>query len=52
MQDLRAGFEIRADVEVYAGVNNLFDEKPDIDSTTYPVDPLGRYFYIGGKVQF
>jgi iron complex outermembrane recepter protein len=52
MQDLRAGWEFSEKVNVYLGVNNLFDEQPDFDSTTYPVDPLGRYLYAGATVKF
>lgn len=36
---------------LYAGVNNLFDQKPDIGfETNVPVSPLGRYFYTGVRL--
>ena len=36
---------------VYAGINNLFNQKPDI-STNYPVSPVGRFFYAGVRANF
>jgi outer membrane receptor protein involved in Fe transport len=35
--------------DLYAGVNNLFYQKPAIGESAYPVDPIGRFFYIGVK---
>jgi outer membrane receptor protein involved in Fe transport len=52
MHDVRASFEINETVGLYLGVNNVFDEQPAFDSTTYPVDPLGRYFYFGANLNF
>ncbi len=35
----------------YGGVNNLADQKPDIGfETNVPISPLGRYLYVGAKV--
>ena len=34
----------------YAGVNNLFDEKPAVASLDYPVSIIGRYYFAGVKV--
>jgi iron complex outermembrane receptor protein len=36
--------------ELYAGVNNLWDQKPDIGTQLYPVNSIGRFFYIGARV--
>lgn len=38
-------------LNVYAGINNLFNQKPDI-STNYPVNPVGRFFYAGVRANF
>jgi iron complex outermembrane receptor protein len=35
----------------YAGVNNLFDAKPAAGAKSYPVSFLGRYFYVGLRLQ-
>jgi outer membrane receptor protein involved in Fe transport len=37
--------------DIYGGVNNLFDTKPDIGATAYPISPLGRSFYMGVKAK-
>ena len=38
---------------LYGGVNNLFDQKPDIGfETNVPISPLGRYLYVGAKATF
>jgi outer membrane receptor protein involved in Fe transport len=44
--------------QIYGGVNNLFDQKPDIatlgdsiQSPTYPVSAVGRYLYVGARVK-
>ena len=29
----------------------LFDQKPDIGTSTYPVPSIGRFFYAGAKVK-
>ncbi len=37
----------------YGGVNNLFDQKPDIGfETNVPISPVGRYLYVGAKARF
>ena len=38
---------------LYGGVNNLADQKPDIGfEANVPVSPLGRYLYVGARVNF
>ena len=37
---------------LYGGVNNLFDQQPDIGfETNVPISPLGRYFYGGVRLR-
>jgi outer membrane receptor protein involved in Fe transport len=50
-QDVQAKFDIRERFQVYAGVNNLTDRKPDPASyfTNVPISPLGRFFYAGAR---
>jgi outer membrane receptor protein involved in Fe transport len=54
--EIRAAFKLKDTFQFYAGVNNLFNEKPDFDTregTTrifgYPVSAIGRYIYAGIK---
>ena len=35
-----------------AGINNLFDEKPEFEYASYPVSAMGRYFYLGARMNF
>lgn len=50
--DLNVGWDFNDHVNVYAGVNNLFDAKPTLGYSSYPVSAMGRYFYAGAKVNF
>jgi iron complex outermembrane receptor protein len=50
--DVNVGFDIGDHVNVFAGVNNLFDERPAFEFPSYPVSAMGRYFYAGAKVDF
>ena len=45
--DLQVRYQLRHDVSIYGGVNNLTDEQPSRGNRDYPVGPLGRYFYMG-----
>ena len=48
---LYAGVDIDDRFELYGGINNLFDRKPDVGSIAYPVSPEGRAFYVGFKAK-
>lgn len=45
--DLQLRYEVRQDVSVYGGVNNLTNQLPSRGTVDYPVSALGRYFYMG-----
>ncbi len=47
VHDLYARYSLENGLSIYAGVNNLTDEKPDIGVTYYPVSAVGRFFYAG-----
>ena len=50
--DINVSYDITDAVNLYAGVNNLFDEKPEFGYSSYPISAMGRYFYFGGRVNF
>jgi outer membrane receptor protein involved in Fe transport len=53
--EIHVSYEIGENLNVYAGVNNLFDEKPAFgygDNSSYPVSAMGRFFYAGAKMSF
>jgi outer membrane receptor protein involved in Fe transport len=45
--DVQVGYTIADTVEVYAGVQNIFDQRPVFDYTYYPISGMGRFFYGG-----
>ena len=49
--DLYASVEVQKKYTFYLGVNNLFDQKPEIGTSRYPVSSVGRFFYAGAKVR-
>ncbi|HEY0685096.1 MAG TPA: TonB-dependent receptor [Steroidobacter sp.] len=51
LHDLSASYDFLEDYRVYAGVNNLTDERPDL-TTIFPVSPVGRFYYAGLTVSF
>ncbi len=50
--DIYAGMSVADQFEFFGGVNNLFGQKPEIGTNTYPVPSIGRFFYAGAKVRF
>jgi outer membrane receptor protein involved in Fe transport len=44
-----ASYDVDDRFEIYGGVNNLFDRKPDVGAAGYPVSAVGRSFYVGVK---
>jgi outer membrane receptor protein involved in Fe transport len=49
VQGVQVGYDFSTGWNVYAGVDNLFYQKPAIGESAYPVDPIGRFFYVGVK---
>ena len=47
--DLQLSYDIGERFSIYGGVNNLFDEKPALGATFFPVSAVGRYFYVGAR---
>ncbi|MBX7495507.1 TonB-dependent receptor [Qipengyuania sp. 6B39] len=48
--DMQLRWTTDDDMSFYVGVNNLFDQKPDVGLTFYPVSALGRFFYAGVQI--
>lgn len=36
----------------YGGVNNLTDEEPLANRVSYPVSPVGRFYFVGARARF
>ena len=50
--EISAAYDINDTVNLYAGVNNLFDQKPEFGYSSYPISAMGRYFYLGARMNF
>lgn len=51
VSDIQASVEAGERFEFYAGVNNLFGQRPAIGLASYPVSAVGRFFYAGARVK-
>jgi outer membrane receptor protein involved in Fe transport len=49
--DMQASWDVGNRYNFYVGVNNLFDTKPDVGLSNYPVSSIGRAFYAGFKAK-
>lgn len=45
--EAQVSFNVDDRFNLYAGVNNLFDSKPDVGLSNYPVSSVGRFVYAG-----
>ncbi|XBQ15470.1 MAG: TonB-dependent receptor [Oceanicaulis sp.] len=50
--DLQVRYGFTDEIQLYAGVNNLGNQLPDIGSTSTPVGVQGRSFYAGISAEF
>lgn len=48
-QRLYASVEVGDRFEIYGGINNLWDRKPDVGAVAYPISAEGRSFFVGIK---
>lgn len=48
--DVQLQYAVNDAFALYGGINNLSDQKPDVDSYDYPISSLGRYLYVGVKL--
>ena len=50
IHDLNASFDFQDNIQIYGGVNNVLDKNPFVTEQAYPVSPLGRYFFLGARI--
>ena len=50
--EISASYDVADNVNVYGGINNLFDQRPAFGYSSYPISAMGRYFYLGAKMNF
>ena len=50
--DVRLAFDVNDRFTFFGGVNNLFNQQPDIAANAgIPVSAIGRFFYFGANVK-
>jgi len=52
VHDIYAAYDFNEQFRLYGGVNNVGDEQPERGNLSYPVGPLGRFFYVGASASF
>lgn len=45
--DIQGRLGLGSGISIYAGVDNITNQKPDIGKTFYPVSAAGRFWYLG-----
>jgi iron complex outermembrane receptor protein len=50
--EISASYDITDQINIYGGINNLFDQKPAYGYTSYPISAMGQYFYLGARMNF
>ncbi|HET9864269.1 MAG TPA: TonB-dependent receptor [Steroidobacteraceae bacterium] len=50
--EISAAYDVTEAINVYAGINNLFDAKPALEYSSYPVSAMGRFYYVGARMNF
>jgi iron complex outermembrane receptor protein len=50
LHSIQISYEVADGWNAYVGVNNLWDQKPQYTHSTIPVDPFGRVYYAGLKL--
>lgn len=49
--DIYASYDVNDQFQIYGGVRNLWGQRPDIGTNTYPVDSIGRFGFVGARMK-
>lgn len=49
--DIYGSYDVNDRFQIYGGVRNLWSQKPEIGTSTYPVDSVGRFMFVGARVK-
>lgn len=49
--DIYASYDVNDKFQIYGGVRNLWGQKPDLGTDTYPVNSIGRFGFVGARVK-
>jgi len=50
--EISVAYDVNDQINLYAGINNILDAKPAFEYSSYPVSAMGRYFYLGARMNF
>ncbi|WP_299196589.1 TonB-dependent receptor [uncultured Erythrobacter sp.] len=50
IHDITFSFEATDNIDLYGGVNNVFNRKPFVTEQAYPVSPVGTLFFLGATL--
>lgn len=51
VHDVYASVNVNKDFQFYGGVNNVANAKPALGDRLYPVDAVGRFFFVGARTK-
>jgi outer membrane receptor protein involved in Fe transport len=49
--DVQAAFQVNERFGIYAGANNVWNQKPDVGASSYPISKVGRQLYVGTRIK-
>lgn len=49
--DIYASIDVTDRFQFFGGVNNVFGQKPELATLSYPVSAVGRYMFVGARVK-
>jgi outer membrane receptor protein involved in Fe transport len=49
--EVQASYDVTKKVNMYFGIRNLLDTKPDVGAAGYPISAVGRSFYVGVRLK-
>lgn len=49
--DIYASYDVNDKFQIYGGVRNLWGQKPDLGTSIYPVNSIGRFGFVGARVK-
>ncbi|MEL7190456.1 MAG: TonB-dependent receptor [Pseudomonadota bacterium] len=50
IHDITFNFEATDNIDVYGGVNNVFNRQPFVTEQAFPVSPVGTLFFLGARL--
>ncbi|MEP3049830.1 MAG: TonB-dependent receptor [Erythrobacter sp.] len=52
IHDITFNYDLSEVVDIYGGVNNIFDRNPFVTEQAFPVSPVGTFFFLGVRARY